>query len=350
MKELYLHIGSPKTGSTTTQIFFKKNYNHLLAQEVLYPLNSKCLYQNSHINFGNPYKRAVWADVEQFKPDDIKNALHEEINNTNAQKVILSAEQLFTARPSSIERIKRDFSEFHIHIIVFLRRQDLWLESGYNQSLKRKNSPIGIDEYTQNRMSEINYLDILNNWENVFGIDNISVIPFEKSAMGNSPMDKVSKIVGFKISDDFVPCTPQNISLNRHASRYIEKFPAPSNLVRMFIAAHVLQKYSRLHPDKDKYKYRLPPEKRLEIISSSQQTNQEIAQKFLNRADGILFYDALPRPDEPWAEYKGLPVFEGIKISLVLLNHYTKVFLRFLLDAEKRRSYIKHLKIEKTIK
>ena len=64
--------------------------------------------------------------------------------------------------------------------------------------------------------------------------------------------------------------------------------------------------YSKEFPDPPQFKYASSPEQRIQIIEKYQKQNENVAREYLDREDGILFYDEPPSLNEPWAPYPGI--------------------------------------------
>lgn len=67
----------------------------------------------------------------------------------------------------------------------------------------------------------------------------------------------------------------------------------------------------------------ISPENRLEILNEFMGGNEKIAREYLDRADGQLFYDALPKPDENWQSYRGIPPEDVARILTAMFDKYS---------------------------
>jgi len=198
---LYLHIGLPKTGSSAIQDFCFKNSEVLQKQGVLYP--DSTLHWSQHV----PLAKAILAPlfpaahfnnhIPSVELPDWYNDLASRCEGNGYQKVVVSSEFLWAApamqsslkyhEPTeenfnlldqAIAAYKTAFSWFDtVKVIVYLRRQDRWLESFFNQQIK---DGFAIPN-EQEILSMKNYLLFsknLNLWEKHFGKENILVRNF----------------------------------------------------------------------------------------------------------------------------------------------------------------------------
>ncbi len=179
MKEttVYLHIGRHKTGTTTIQSILSSNYDILLENGVLYPKTGREDYQkiNHHGLFGDTTKikkKDISIDIE------IVRKLRLEILSSNCETVIISSEVF--SRPlinfDSI-RLLSEILGFKIKLIVYLRKQSTFLLSSYAERIKQ-----GIVQKYEQPLDinlELDYLEFLNSFEEIFGADNITIFIFE---------------------------------------------------------------------------------------------------------------------------------------------------------------------------
>ena len=198
-KSLVLHIGMPKTGTTAIQGFLAHNRNNLIQQKVLYP---ECgVPENQHTALVKSIASPLfdWAhfnkaidqfDANQYLADVLRNC---EINGI--KKVILSSEY-FWASPSmqagplyhlpspenfdyitNFIRSCRDiFCIFEkIKIVVYLRRQDEWLDSFFNQQLKDGFPIPSTNELLDGAKNYLLYHSNLTIWAEYFGKENLVV-------------------------------------------------------------------------------------------------------------------------------------------------------------------------------
>jgi hypothetical protein len=134
-------------------------------------------------------------------------ALKEEFDKSGAHSLVISSE-LFSNHDitSSLDKLRSFFKEFKINIIVYLRKQDDFLLSMYNQVVKN-NRYTGTFTECFNSWKKIiyniNYADFLSSLEKIFCKDNIIVRIYEQH-----------QFVGGSIYYDFIDCLEINDKLN----------------------------------------------------------------------------------------------------------------------------------------
>ena len=202
---VYLHIGMPKTGTTAIQRFLFENHTVLLEKQgCLYPDHSMGWYQ--HVPLVKAIVRPIFpkaifnkaiADIEE---KEWLEGLTRQYRGKNCSKVIVSSEFLW-ASPAMQTHLKfhgdteqnfdliekvvaktRDtFSAFsEVKIIVYLRRQDTWLESFFNQQIKA-GAVIPAEDAVLEVKNYLLYAKNLKIWRKFFGAENVIVQIYEEA-------------------------------------------------------------------------------------------------------------------------------------------------------------------------
>jgi hypothetical protein len=128
MKQIFLHIGTTKTGTSSVQRVMDNNSDALAAAGVLYPTSGR----------GHPSRYAhhnLCYEVQEGrrssgKFDPTRGSWQEtldEIDASSADKAVISSEAFFYCEPGQIDALARLLRGRQVTIIAYLRRQDRWL-------------------------------------------------------------------------------------------------------------------------------------------------------------------------------------------------------------------------------
>ncbi len=297
MKKLFLHIGLDKTGTTTIQNFLYQNRDNLHNSNYLYPQTGLTktvppLCPAQH-NLG-------WLIIKSPNATPALGTwkeVHEEIENANLDNVIISSEYLGFANKKQIGILESKLKSYEVKIIVYLRRQDLRLESVYTQLVKVGKCATDILSFIERRKknSESDYFKRLEPWKQAFGNSNLIVRPLEKTQIPNICQD-ILKVIGVTNFEHFSEVNSKNIKPGRKALEVL-KF---ANKIYENKPENQRQKYVKKianylkHNWHEENKYRLlSHEHSARMLEYYKQSNQAVAKEYLGRKDGVLFYEPL---------------------------------------------------------
>lgn len=190
MATVYLHIGSPKTATSSLQAVFARHKRKLRSQGVLYP--GKCRHGDAHhvlvADLIQKHQSVRMPDFwyGKFPRGEAWSTLRAEIdaNAGKIDKVVLSSE-LFFGQSVGLEAMLGDIRqalEGHtVKIVVYLRRQDQLYASFYNQDVKgaRQWSKSAYEFYETHQIFRHSYHRLMELWSGIFGVENVIIRPYE---------------------------------------------------------------------------------------------------------------------------------------------------------------------------
>ena len=319
MKTVYLHIGMPKTGTTSLQKFLFYNREKLLEKGYLYPITGTNITANQESK-GYSHNSLVRVLNQATNPKDdwvsqcrIWEECKKEINATQAQKVILSAEY-FTGpgiyNQDLIAMTKKLLKDYETKIVIYLRRQDEFLKSYYCHLITfliRTN----IKEFILEWKHMADYYRTLELWENVFGQENIIVKVFEKQQMKDGNLfrdflaaihlepEKIDLTSSQEIRENVSNYSGKAIKLINLIDKLLQKIPFQvkkdryeSDLFRRLIFNQTTSKLiSSLPTNFMGTEELLSKPDRINILNEFEESNRWVARKYLGREDGKLFDD-----------------------------------------------------------
>ena len=313
MTQLYLHIGTEKTGTTSIQGFLKANRALLREKGILYPtapgnrnhtgLAVAAIHEKTMRSLRKVTGVRTPEDVEAFRSKLIEN-LGAELASSDCHTAIMSGEHCSSnlVQDSEVAWLHDMLSRFFekITVVVYIRRQDDYLLSTYSTTIKSgRTRPLMIP--TGPRVERrYNHAALLSRWAKVFGREAIICRKFEKTSLldGNVIRDFLDAV---GISQDLPFEWPEvaNESLdantleflrlfNNHIPRFVEREvnATRGNLVKLLneISAGPLATLSN--------------EELADFMSQFRESNREVAREYfggeLAGSDDPLF---APRAD-----------------------------------------------------
>lgn len=232
MKTLYLHIGSPKTATTSIQHFCHDNQEVLNQKGYCYP------------DFGYYYPRVgvlrnghfIMAATQKAQDNGIETT--DQIFDEGFQtiyelfekhdNVILSDEGLWNYGYHKNSRVWRQLKQeldkgiFEIKVIVYLRRQDAYLFSWWNQQIKegfRANATISWDAIVAKPFYiQLDYYKMLEHISSFVGKENVCVRIFDRNEFyGGTIYKDFMHCIGLEFNDEYtITSEMTNLSLTKN--------------------------------------------------------------------------------------------------------------------------------------
>lgn len=220
MKTLYIHIGTSKTGTTTIQTYCGINREQLKSKGVLFPImpyhyDRITENRNGHFLYATIYENGVRNKEKE------KQVLKQELDYIvdcfkEYDNVLLSEESIWWAtatRRKGLWKYLQEHSQqnnYQVKIIVYLRRQDQFMMSRYNQILKTDTGggTQRFYEYFKDMNGKykcvMNYRQRLDYMAKFFPKENIVVKRFDRSYFYNGDLNAdFLHILGVEIDDTF---------------------------------------------------------------------------------------------------------------------------------------------------
>lgn len=304
MKTLYIHIGTPKTGSSTLQHFFENNRETLLQKGVYYPADI------SHERYGG-YESTDgnFAWVTRLHPDMEEVRKKVQGMFRISEKVLLSTENIWLEiydKESFFAGIRSIADDLEVKVIVYLRKQIDYLESQYREWVRLillKESVHQVCDFNNTVLKvvkdSLDYYAVLEKIAQAVGRENIIVRPYENGQFQNQ-----------NIVDDFMGIlglhTDQSFALSEKNFNPPISNPALELKRQMNASAKAEQKimngcfYDILMQDGIEraengecahFKSLLSYQQRQEVMQRFEEGNRKIARYYLNREEGKLFFE-----------------------------------------------------------
>ncbi|RWH84606.1 MAG: hypothetical protein EOQ86_02440 [Mesorhizobium sp.] len=230
---LILHIGTHKTGTKALQHFLSANRKELTEYGIYY---ASPVYE---VNFNSIVNALLLYGQEK-----LRYFLHENLRKAErnrAHTIVASSEHLyamvryltrFNAEKTSAEILAKERSlverlraaipaHVECHILCYVRRPDHYLESLYNQNIKRDSLVTGeVVDFLNTIYDMLDYHRYLSIWRDVFGSSACSVRTYE-AALPNLIDDFMRHVLG---NEDISSFKQPHLRANERLSRDVMEY------------------------------------------------------------------------------------------------------------------------------
>ena len=328
-RTLFIHIGVRKTGTSAIQDFLDLNRDRLYRDGYIFRLPKLYDYDRS-TRIKNSKGEEVLVENFRIYPK-LRNGIflhgnpgdpHEE-NVRRLNKGLRIIKKWLNEKPNVIltdEHISRDWSrwdflkrvkefsaenDFDVRVIIFLRKQDVFLDSFYRQDVKDHFHTEKWDTFLSgNKHSDMiptNYEKMLASFSAIFGKENLDVIPYEPGIWakdGGSIFSVFMNAIGITDQQGYeLPgglsnesTTYNQTEIMRILNRLTEASdPLKVKTKKFFEKASI--DCSGISKDKRKLSYFSDNERR-DLMDEYKDENRRIAREYLNRDELFLSGDS----------------------------------------------------------
>ena len=220
--KLILHVGTPKTGTTSVQTYLDKKQRKLRGRGVLYP-HSLEKSQNPSAPKHQWFEKNLCASHLTYFVENFKNIISQVTDETHT--IILSSEGIYNYWWDFSAHSKGVLAElgelFDIEVWVWFREPLAFIESYYKQCMRNpqvSNNPCYGKKLSFSEMLDINwfsqhldYLGFTHECQELFGHNKVLTFRYEGDTVQN-----VIKKLGLETPHD-TPTPRQNESVNNAA-------------------------------------------------------------------------------------------------------------------------------------
>ena len=127
VEEVWLHIGIPKSGTSSLQSYLTKQREALSEQGLAYLVTP----ERASVN-----ELAIALNRGRPSLEDLASGLNREIEERPEKTAFLSSEMLYGAAPERLFELMPALADRPLNVLVYLSRQDRYIQSRYIQRLK----------------------------------------------------------------------------------------------------------------------------------------------------------------------------------------------------------------------
>lgn len=335
MKDLILHIGATKTGSSAIQRFLWENRSTLEAFGICYP--DVGIASSAHHLLAAAIHPSAWKmHAGAFAGKDrgtyfreLVYRLQQIAATTPANTIFVSSEYLWGRFGQLFfSEIEILFRTFNVRLLCYIRRQDEWLESTYVQSVKSGDGRTFSEWLLANLDREAgfcHYDAILGQWEQIIPTERIHVRLYEPFKENYDSVSDVLDYLAIADRQAFIfsseKANPSPMALDTEIIRLINRSNLPADK-KLKLRNAVLRISKKKEPNA-RFSY-LSADETIQLLKRYEAGNTTIAKKYFNSPSGQLFTRPLPKPGE-WDAWRAPIIDESIIEALSELPPVGKI-------------------------
>jgi hypothetical protein len=316
---LLLHIGSPKTGTTSIQGFLARHAEGLRAHGILYPATGRTaggLNATAH----HQLVRLI-AAADGSLPAPLWRSLRfigHELRQSNCDTLLLSSEDFFRLpRP---EVLRRYLSADSVAVICWLRPQYDFLNSCYyTEVTHNKIVDLPLDYLASLPPSRLDYFETLSRWRAAFPQMRLAVSVFDRgSAARRFPVAHFLSEIGLVWPlDPASDNTVEHPTLPALATLFLRRLNEMGWNDRAFF-----ELFQRIHAHRQLFggeRLVYPPGEMHSLSEAWRPLNQRVRQHFMGGSGDLFEEPQLPSP-EVWEQAVGDPATAAQRVFLNIIE------------------------------
>lgn len=326
MSTLYLHIGTPKTGTTAIQVFLMNNKELLKSKGFSYPILSgkfeRILPKTGMLEKVTPRRNAHFL-IDFLDRKDADNEEYVQMINTcydelfevldNNDNVILTDESIWHA----CKKIKNFWKDLlsklnerghDLKVIVYLRRQNELIQSYWKFNVLASET-MTFKEYVNSskyKYFPLDYYTHLSNISKYVGKENVIVRVYENEQYKGKMKTIISDFLdalGLELTDEYTEADGiKNANVDYICTEVKRKLNViPEFKSRRIFLRRIMNEISEQNREEDKFQYTslFTPEDQKSFLEKYEEENRKTAIEFLDRQDGRLFYEPVLYDEQP---------------------------------------------------
>lgn len=294
-RTLYLHSGVHRTATTSFQGFMFRNFRDLMARGIFYPYRVR-----RHVALMD----RLMPRRPEVAPQSVAEVAAEmkrraEAKSQELDRIVLSDEGMSVRH--DLSPLAAFGEHFDVRVIFAMRRQDLWLESFYQQNVKFQWDPdlahATLEEFLarRGRFHWIDYDARVEMLEEVFGPKNLELVVFEKENMPGGPVAELCRRIGLEDLSGLSDPPHANYSLSLEMLEVLRHLPLDQ--MEGPVRQQVINACTRVAPGRGDSNLLLSSERRAAILEEHAASNARLARRRFGR--NALFTEPLPPANAP---------------------------------------------------
>ncbi|WP_444931470.1 hypothetical protein ACJJIF_06745 [Microbulbifer sp. SSSA002] len=174
MGKVIIHIGSPKTGTTSIQRFMSENAKTLTKFGILYPdvgHDESCGHTSFRKALLSKPTQAIVNNKHEY------SAIFEQLEDDVS--CLLSTELLWTINPERLLSVFPFLANHEVIVVCYLRNQISMIHSHIKQKIKSGRDIGSLSVFFAANYQHYDYYEKLSRWESVFGKGSVQAYAYE---------------------------------------------------------------------------------------------------------------------------------------------------------------------------
>ncbi|BBI33315.1 hypothetical protein [Cohnella abietis] len=307
MKTIYVYIGMASRDTTLIQDFLSINHEALKENDIFFPVdkNKSYVLWNQHV----PLVTAItgesiptYVDKEKYINKNILAEFINDIEDTTEKNILISSDWFSSLfQKTHIISLKKLFKNYNVKIIVYLRRQDDFIISNFQQAV-REGEYFDISLERMVGFEDAKYYQTIRTWIKVFGEKNVNIRIFNENECSSDDFySDFLNLIGVNLQNTQLqyPSNTQNQTISYEKALFLNKLshylvPIDDINNEKRVSHHeirnfVINSHSNHVGELNNF---LSSRERVEIMKSFSKDNEKTAKKLLKRKDGVLFDDS----------------------------------------------------------
>lgn len=296
--KLYLHIGAHRTATSSIQAFLQRNLDALAQRGILVPWQT-----------GRPRSQMTALFRGGLSAHDMSAQILSQIEalpaRGNTAAAVISDEDI--AIHTDLTPLAALADSFDLRPVFFLRRQDLWLESWFQQNVKWQWNPrlahMTFPEFLSRReeFHWIRYDRMVQRLEALFGRENLILRVFEAEQMPGGPLTAFAAAVGIGPLEGLEIPGRVNASMSPMMTEFMRLLPLRSltEAQRAIVERACDEADRALRAESKGPALYMDSATRAAVMRDYAPGNAELAHSHMGRP--LLFLEPMPAEDAPLA-------------------------------------------------
>ena len=202
MTKVYLHIGLPKTATTTIQKWLSTNTS-TLRKAGIFAFGDVCFGHRlaiAAVDDKTQQNRKDIAGIVRRAPlNEVTNQLANVARDESIQTAIISSEYFSLADPKTVKELLSEAGLEDVSIILVLRRQDRYIESGYSQDVAGADGTTTIETPVYDPLCD--WYALTRAWAEIFSPDALLLHTYEKASADGRIIERVIGSLNPKVAE-----------------------------------------------------------------------------------------------------------------------------------------------------